>query len=103
VGAPVVFLTTVLRPGGVVPVPGNGETNPGNPSMPVILQASQTNAASDANGLATLTPSSGGFSPPLEVDVGITAGASAAIDAPLWLLPPQSGVSFKRRPVTGFR
>ncbi|HKT88070.1 MAG TPA: Ig-like domain-containing protein [Candidatus Sulfotelmatobacter sp.] len=103
VGAPVVFLTTVLRPGGVVPVPGNGETNPDNPSMPVILQVSQTNSSSDANGLATITPSSGGFSPPLEVDVGITAGTSAAIDAPLWLLPPQTGVSFKRRPVTGFR
>ncbi|HEV2173014.1 MAG TPA: hypothetical protein VGR71_05580, partial [Nitrospira sp.] len=72
-------------------------------SMPVILQVSQTNATSDANGLATLTPSSGGFSPPLEVDVGITAGTSATIDAPLWLLPPQTGVSFKRRPVTGLR
>jgi hypothetical protein len=103
VGAPVVFLTTVLRPGGVVPVPGNGETNPGDPSMPVIQQVSQTNATSDANGLASLIPSSGGFSPPLEVDVGITAGTSAAIDAPLWLLPPQTGVSFKRRPVTGLR
>lgn len=103
VGAPVVFLTTVLRPGGVVPVPGNGETNPGNPAMPVVLQVTQTNATSDANGLASLTPSSGGFSPPLEVDVGITAGTSASIDAPLWLLPAQTGVSFKRRPVIGLR
>lgn len=102
-GAPVVFLTTVLRPGGVAPALGNGETNLGNPSMPVILQVSQTNAISDANGLATVTPTSGGFSPPLEVDVGITAGTSAAIDDPLWLLPPQTGLSFRRRPVSGFR
>ncbi|MFZ0732879.1 MAG: hypothetical protein WAM79_11190 [Candidatus Sulfotelmatobacter sp.] len=103
VGAAVVSLITVLRPGGVVPLPGNGETNPGNPSMPVILQVSQSNTTSDANGLASLTPSAGGFSPPLEVDVSITAGTSAVLDDALWLLPLQSGTSFKRRPVTGLR
>jgi len=103
VGAPVVFLNTVLRPGGVVPMPGNGETDPSSPSMPAILQVSQTNATSDGNGLASITPSSGGFSPPLEVDVSITAGPSAEIDDPLWLLPAQTGTSFKRRPVQGLR
>jgi hypothetical protein len=37
--APVSFLTTVLRPGGMVPDVRGGDTNPGNPAMPVILKS----------------------------------------------------------------
>lgn len=89
--APVVFLTTVLRPGGAPPGAGGGETNPINPAMPVILSVSQSSATSDINGLASITPSSNGFSPPLEVDMGVTAGA-ASLNDPLQLLPaPTSG------------
>ncbi len=40
VAAPVVFQTTVLRPGGMSIGPGDGESYPGNPSMPVILSVS---------------------------------------------------------------
>jgi hypothetical protein len=86
-GAPVVFQTTVLRPGGTAPSGGDGETNPGNPAMPVILSVSQTNATTDINGLASVVPASGGFSPPLEVDVMIMAGTNALLDEPLQLLP----------------
>jgi IPT/TIG domain-containing protein len=87
IAAPVVFQTTVLRGGGTSSAGGNGETNPGNPAMPVILQASQNSAATDVNGLASIVPSGGGFSPPLEVDVRVIAGSAAFLDYPLELLP----------------
>jgi hypothetical protein len=48
---------------------------------------SQSTATSDLNGLASVTASGGGFSPPLEVDVAITAGTGARLDDPLELLP----------------
>jgi hypothetical protein len=86
--APVTFLTTILRPGGAPPGSGDGI----NPAMPVILKVSQLTVSSDVNGLASLIPSSGGFSPPLEVDVGITAGA-ASLNDPLQLLPAPAGAS----------
>ena len=86
IGAPVTFLTTVLRPGGTVG--GGGETNPGNPAMPVILKVTQTNVTSDGNGLASIVPSSAGFSAPVEVDVSVTAGSAAYLDVPSELLPP---------------
>ncbi len=88
--APVLFQTTIFRP-----VASQSGTNPTNPVLPVILSASQGNAATDINGLASLVPSSGGFSPPLEVDVEISAGTTAALDDPLEVLPgpPGSGNS----------
>jgi hypothetical protein len=55
--------------------------------MPVILQVSQSSATTDLSGLASTVPSSGGFSAPLEVDVGVTAGISSSLDYPLEVLP----------------
>jgi len=87
IAAPVAFQITILRPIGT-PTPGvGGETNSINPAMPVILSTSQSNATTDLNGLASIVPSSGGFSAPLEVNVAITAGTSAALDDPLLVLP----------------
>jgi hypothetical protein len=83
----VAFQTTVLRPGGTTSTGSGGETNPGNSAMPVILEVSRSNAISDSNGLASLVPSAGGFSAPVEVDVAITAGTSAWISDPLQVLP----------------
>ena len=88
--APVTFLTTVLRPGGVAPGTGSGETNPGNPAMPVILQVTQSNATTDVNGLASVSPSSSGFSAPVEVDVAVSAGVGAFLDNPLEVFEPPS-------------
>ena len=85
--APIGFLMTVLRPGGDFPAPGGGDTNPGNPAMPVILKVTQSNAATDMNGLANIVPSSGGFSAPVEVDVLISAGTSSSLDEPQLVLP----------------
>jgi len=91
-GASVGFQTTVLRPGGTASGGGGGETNPGNPAMPVILAVSQSSAITDVNGLASIVPAAGKFSAPLEVDVGVTAGASGWLDYPLEVFPaPVSG------------
>jgi len=84
--AAVAFQTTVLRPGGSPSGGGSGETNPGNPAMPVILSVSQSSATTDVNGLASIVPSSGGFSAPVEVDVSVTAGTNAILDYPLEVL-----------------
>jgi hypothetical protein len=81
--APVIFLTTVLRPGGTASGGGGGDADIGNPAMPVILKVTQSSTTTDVNGLASIVPSSGGFSAPVEVDVGITAGTSGALDDPL--------------------
>jgi hypothetical protein len=61
--------------------------------MPVILSVSQANATTDINGLARVVPASGGFSPPLEVDVMIMAGTNALLDEPLQLLPAPVGTN----------
>lgn len=94
IAANVAFLTTVLRPLGDT-FPGSAETNP---SEPIILSVSQSNIASDLNGLASLVPAGGNFSPPVEVDVAITAGISARLDDPLELLPDLSGGPSGRMP-----
>lgn len=97
--APVAFLTTVLRPQGS----SSGGANPGNPAMPVILNVTQGTATTDVNGLASLIPSSAGFSAPLTVDVLITAGAAASLQDPLQLLPapPADESQSQNPPVRG--
>jgi hypothetical protein len=93
----------------MVPGVGSGDTNPGNPAMPVILKVTQNNASSDRNGLASVVPLSGGFSAPVEVDVQATAGTSAVLDDPLFIFaaaaPGNSGAVAKPpvmlRPIRG--
>ena len=85
--APVSFLTMVLRPQGSTGGGAGGESRPDNSGMPVILSVVQSFASTDLNGLANVVPSSGGFDPPVEVDVGVTAGSGAMLDFPLQVLP----------------
>ena len=80
VAAPVAFQTTVLRESGT-------SSDGGNPVMPVILAVSQSNVTTDVNGLASVLPSAGSFSPPLDVDVSITAGNGAALEDVLAVYP----------------
>ncbi len=56
-GAGVSFQTTVLRAGGTSSTGGGGETNPGNPAMPVILAVNQKSTTTDINGFANIVPS----------------------------------------------
>ena len=67
--AAVTFSSLVHRPDS----PGNGK----NPKMPVILSSSQSLVTSDVAGVASLVPSSGGVSGPVEVEIMATAGTSA--------------------------
>jgi hypothetical protein len=85
--APVSFLTMVLRPQGSSGGGGGGDGKVGNSGMPVILSVVQSFATTDFNGLANVVPSSGGFDPPVEVDVGVTVSSGAMLDFPLQVLP----------------
>ncbi len=84
VAASISYFNTVLRPVGS----GTSSGNPGNPAMPVILSATQSNAATDMSGLSSFIPSSAGFSAPLEVDVTVTGGNGGSIDFPLEVYAP---------------
>jgi len=86
-GASVTFQTMVLRPIGDAPAGGAGESHTGSPAMPIILSASQSSIASDANGLVSIVPSTGPFTGSLEVDVSATAGTTAALQYVLQALP----------------
>lgn len=77
-GAAVTFQTVVMRPAA-------GASN--EPTTPVILSVSQSSVPSDANGLASIVPSSAGFTGPLQMNVMAAAGTSAMLDFPLQLLP----------------
>ena len=88
IASPVTFQTTVLRRGGTTSVGLGGESKPGNPAAPIILQVGQSIVTTDVNGFAGFVPSGGGFSPPVDVDLRITAGTSASLDEQLKILPP---------------
>ena len=87
-GAPVAFQTTIMRPAGSAPSGGSGGGDAANPALPVILSVTQTSAPSDANGQASLTPSTGGFSGPLEIQLSATAGTAAPMQYVLLAFPP---------------
>lgn len=79
-GASVLFQSIVLRPtaNDLTLVTGDTDTST-QAGMPVILSASQSSVTSDANGLASFVPSIGPFSGLLEVEIQISAGATAAL------------------------
>jgi hypothetical protein len=76
-GASVVFQSTVMRPVGNS---GGGTTGDGgitSTGTPVILSSSQGTVQSDVNGLASIVPSVGSFTGTLEIQVQVSAGATA--------------------------
>jgi hypothetical protein len=81
------FHTMVMRPAGSAATGGSGGDDGGAPALPVILSLSQTSVQSDVNGMASLTPSTGGFSGPLEIQVVATAGTTAALRDVLQAFP----------------
>jgi hypothetical protein len=79
-GASVLFQSTVLRPPGPDPLPAPGDPMNSQTGTPVLLSASQTSVATDANGLASFLPSVGSFTGPLEVEIQVSAGTGALQD-----------------------
>lgn len=85
-GASVLFQSTVLRPAGNnLILPGDPGSAP--PEMPVILSSSQSSIQSNADGLASILPAVGLFSGPLEVEIQVSAGATASLQDELEIYP----------------
>jgi hypothetical protein len=89
-GASVSFQSTVLRPAG-----NDLILTPADPAviqtgMPVFLGASQSTAFSDVNGLASFTPSVGSFTGPLELELQVSAGSTAAVQNVMETFPAGS-------------
>jgi hypothetical protein len=92
VGASVLFQSTVLRPAGsnLTLAPGDPSANP--TGMPDILNVVQSSAQSDINGLASLMPSAGSFTAPLEIEIQVSAGSAAGLQEELEAFPSVSSV-----------
>ncbi len=90
-GASVLFQSTVLRPAGDNLVLTPGDPIITQPGVPVILSASQSTVPSDVNGLASFVPSVGTFTGPLEVQIQVSAGTTAALQDVTEAFPAGSG------------
>jgi len=86
-GAGVLFQSTVLRPleNDLTLVPSGASGDPAG--MPVILSVSQSTLQSDANGLASFLPSLGSFTGSLEIEIQVSAGTTAALQAEMEAFP----------------
>ncbi|MGA8271577.1 MAG: IPT/TIG domain-containing protein [Candidatus Sulfotelmatobacter sp.] len=90
-GASVLFQSMMMRPAADdLALTGGDPTAPATGSL-IILGASQGSVQSDANGLASYTPSMGSLTAPLAVETQVSAGASAAMMAMMESFPPISG------------
>jgi hypothetical protein len=83
-GANVLFQSTVVRSTGSNLALTGGNSQSG---MPIILSESQSSVVSDANGLATILPSVGPFTGPLQVEIQVSAGATASLQDELEVYP----------------
>jgi hypothetical protein len=89
-GASVLFQSTVLRLAGsdLILTPGNSTAPP--IGMPVFLSASQSTVQSDVNGLASFLPLVRSFTGPLEIEIQVSAGTTAALQDAMETFPAGS-------------
>jgi len=89
-GASVLFQSTMLRPAGsnLTLAPGGPIVNP--TGTPDILSISQSSAQSDINGLASMMPSMGSFTGPLEIEIQVSAGSTATLQDEMEAFPSGS-------------
>jgi hypothetical protein len=85
--ASVQFQSTVLRTAGDNPVLTPGDPSVSQTGMLVILSENQSTVLSDSNGLASFVPSAGSFTGPLEVEVEVSAGTTAALQDAMETIP----------------
>jgi hypothetical protein len=90
-GASVLFQSILLRPAGndLILAPGDPTVTP--TSMPVFLSESQSTVQSGVNGLVSFVPSVGSLSGPLEIEIQVSAGTSAALQDVMETFPAVSG------------
>lgn len=105
-GVSVSFQSLVFLPDADAPVEiSGGDNGTSQHPMKVLLGASQAAAVTDASGLASFQPSTGGFSQPLEIEIMATAssgGGSLFYELPVLPAPsPPAGQSTgrARRPI----
>ena len=77
VGASVLFQSLLGRTIADAPIVSGGDTNITRNEMPIILGMSQVSVTSDANGLASMHPSTGGFQGALAILGTVTAGPAS--------------------------
>ena len=88
IGASVAFHTTLFAPYANAPVETNGESSSSHHPQKIVLGSAQSAAITDANGLTSLTPTTGGLNRALQVEIKASAGSSAKLDFQLQALPP---------------
>ena len=76
-GAGVLFQSLLGRTNNDAPILTGGDTTISRDPMPIILGTSQTSIISDANGLATMQPSTGAFQGALAILGTVTAGSGS--------------------------
>ncbi|MFZ0144017.1 MAG: Ig-like domain-containing protein, partial [Candidatus Sulfotelmatobacter sp.] len=86
-GASVLFQSTLLRPAGNDLILTPGDPTVTQPGLPVYLSANQNTAQSNVSGFASFTPSVGSFTSPLELEIQISAGTTAALQGVMEALP----------------
>jgi hypothetical protein len=86
-GASVLFQSTLLRPAGNDLILTPGDPTVTQPGLPVFLSTSQNTAQSGVNGLASFTPSVGSFTGPLELEIQVSAGTTAALQGVMETFP----------------
>jgi hypothetical protein len=89
-GASVLFQSTVLRPMSNDLTLTPGDSTATQTAMPVILSTTPTPVQSDVNGLARFVPSVGSFTGPLEIEIQVSAGATAALQDVMETFPAGS-------------
>jgi hypothetical protein len=85
--ADVIFESIIARPSRNAPILTTGESIITHNTMPVILSSSQASVPSDANGLATIQPSTGVFQGPTVI-VGTTTAGTSTLQFALETLSP---------------
>jgi hypothetical protein len=85
--ASVFFQSTVLRATGDNPVLTPGDLAATQTDTLVILSESQSAVLSNTNGLASFVPSAGSFTGPLEIEIQVSAGTTAALQDAMESIP----------------
>jgi hypothetical protein len=88
-GASVLFQSLMGRTADNAPIVSGGDTTITTNAMPIILGMSQATLTSDANGLASMQPSTGGFQGALAI-LGVVTGGQGTLPFQLQSLWPMT-------------